>query len=994
METPTPVSLCLIVRDAEKTLDVCLESVIKPAYVGGPKVSGAAFDEIVILDTGSKDSTLDIIRHWTPLQYDLGGKLIWNSIVWPSDFAKARQASFDHASGFWRGWIDADDVFHGAEYVKNVLLRQTKPEHSCLLIPYVYAQQNGRVLTKLPRERFVRWGDGWQWVGRVHEHLMRIDRLNGRNLRMQDERMYVEHQATVEEIFSHLPRNDSLADPDGAENPAERQRLLCHVAQSILGSEPLRAQALLEEALAQPFADSYTKLICHYYLCDVLAGQEKWAEAREQAMALIESAPDLRKGYQALANLYHIQGNMSMARHWYAHAFQIPRKPEEFVIHDDSDEAQLYVNAMRLSGHFDGLDKILAEYPHLEKTSEIRCAIGESKTQKMQARSLEYAEWLVNHDEYEKANVFLSNLPYPICRNEKLALFRRRIDDYLDHHGALERDVGWRPLPDNIAQMMKDNEQCSYITARSRHAVERIKKLGWKNILSVGCCDGMVEGYIASQLPDVNITCYDRNKDAVEHGRNIWRGLPNLAWTNQEPNSVASFDGGLCFEVIEHLKFHPDMFDYLPFLFTTPAMQPDHGYPLGQFPTIGEAGHLRIFTATQIRQIYRPTRLEMIEESLCPLWFGQSEPLSHNASRHLVVFVCAHCPFAWGPETGETRGLTGSEECVVYLAGAMAKRKDMDVVVASSALEGGERIVDGVHWVPMGYLAELDRDQWNYDSTTVVIWRQPTVVTQPILASLRGVKKVLWLHDAEVGPVPPEVWRLYDQVVYISEYQRKIFQDQYGEAATAQGCVIQHGIPTMPTAIDKFDPHKAIYASSPDRGLLRLLRWWPEVHARLPQLKLHVFYGRNNMRALADYYPGLQKEIAEVDAKLKEMEPLGVIDRGLVPHQVLHEEFATGSVWLYPTAFPEVACLTAMKAQSAGCLPVYSPGGCLDETIQWGVRFWDELETLDSEEAKTAFISHLDAAVHRMLDYGPSIKWPSWDERVEAWKKIVVAEGE
>ena len=66
------VSLTMIVRDEENNLSRCLESV------------QGLFDEIVVLDTGSKDRTIEIARSFGARVFDF---------VWVDDFAAARNAA-------------------------------------------------------------------------------------------------------------------------------------------------------------------------------------------------------------------------------------------------------------------------------------------------------------------------------------------------------------------------------------------------------------------------------------------------------------------------------------------------------------------------------------------------------------------------------------------------------------------------------------------------------------------------------------------------------------------------------------------------------------------------------------------------------------------------------------------------------------------------------------------------------------------------------------
>jgi glycosyltransferase involved in cell wall biosynthesis len=82
------ISLCMIVRDEEAVLGRCLES-----------AKGVA-DEIVIVDTGSTDSSAQIGERY-------GAKVLAES--WANDFSKARNAAIDAASGEWILVLDADE---------------------------------------------------------------------------------------------------------------------------------------------------------------------------------------------------------------------------------------------------------------------------------------------------------------------------------------------------------------------------------------------------------------------------------------------------------------------------------------------------------------------------------------------------------------------------------------------------------------------------------------------------------------------------------------------------------------------------------------------------------------------------------------------------------------------------------------------------------------------------------------------------------------------
>src|ERR1700761_6858888 len=83
-----PVSLCMIVRNEEGFLGDALASV------------QGVVDEICIVDTGSTDGTVAIAQ-------SAGARIEF--ISWRDDFAYARNAALDMATGAWIFVLDADE---------------------------------------------------------------------------------------------------------------------------------------------------------------------------------------------------------------------------------------------------------------------------------------------------------------------------------------------------------------------------------------------------------------------------------------------------------------------------------------------------------------------------------------------------------------------------------------------------------------------------------------------------------------------------------------------------------------------------------------------------------------------------------------------------------------------------------------------------------------------------------------------------------------------
>ena len=98
------ISVCMIVKDEEAVLGRCLDS-----------LSGLA-DEIIIIDTGSRDATKQVAARYTDKIYDF---------PWIDDFAAARNESFAKATMDYIYAADADEVIDEENRERFRILKQT-----------------------------------------------------------------------------------------------------------------------------------------------------------------------------------------------------------------------------------------------------------------------------------------------------------------------------------------------------------------------------------------------------------------------------------------------------------------------------------------------------------------------------------------------------------------------------------------------------------------------------------------------------------------------------------------------------------------------------------------------------------------------------------------------------------------------------------------------------------------------------------------------------
>ncbi len=144
------ISLCMIVKNEEKNLGTCLNSVKDIA------------DEIIIVDTGSTDNTKDIAKKYTDKVYDFD---------WCDDFSKARNYSLSKATKEYIMWLDADDVILPKDKESLIKLKE-KIDADINYIMMKYAlnvDSSGTPSLEYYRERIFKNNMGFRFISPIHE---------------------------------------------------------------------------------------------------------------------------------------------------------------------------------------------------------------------------------------------------------------------------------------------------------------------------------------------------------------------------------------------------------------------------------------------------------------------------------------------------------------------------------------------------------------------------------------------------------------------------------------------------------------------------------------------------------------------------------------------------------------------------------------------------------------------------------------------------------
>lgn len=141
------ISLCMIVKDEELVIERLL------------KCAKQFADEIIIVDTGSKDRTKEICFQYTNFVYDF---------LWCNDFSKARNFSFSKATKPYIMWLDADDFITQENIEKILALKNTSNPADAYMFKYVLGSSKENSF-EFFRERLLKKSKNYMWSGFIHE---------------------------------------------------------------------------------------------------------------------------------------------------------------------------------------------------------------------------------------------------------------------------------------------------------------------------------------------------------------------------------------------------------------------------------------------------------------------------------------------------------------------------------------------------------------------------------------------------------------------------------------------------------------------------------------------------------------------------------------------------------------------------------------------------------------------------------------------------------
>ena len=285
-QRPT-LGLALIARDEAGVLPGLLASI------------EGAFDQVALLDTGSRDATPELFLDWAQDEAERQRGFSWRleRFAWNDDFALARNKAQELLGTDWIAWADADDELHGATSLRAVAAA-APPELAGFSAHYDYARTEGDgALVDQWRIRLVRAGRG-RWRYPVHEQQV----VDGPIEVLPPDRTRWVHRKPAAAAGSRRERNVRIL-RRWLEHEPDSLRALDYLGRedALHGDHETAVELFRRYAARAPWDGE--RVLVHRQLSLSLMALGRLEEAREAAAEAAEALPDWADSHLSLAEI-------------------------------------------------------------------------------------------------------------------------------------------------------------------------------------------------------------------------------------------------------------------------------------------------------------------------------------------------------------------------------------------------------------------------------------------------------------------------------------------------------------------------------------------------------------------------------------------------------------------------------------------------------------------------------------------------------------------
>lgn len=304
----------MIVRDEARFLPACLASV------------AGVVDEVVVVDTGSRDGTPEIARRH-------GARVLYRP--WEDHFGAARNAALEQATGDWILVLDADEALHPDDRsaLRRLLEHPTAEGFVCRVLSFLGPAPGDAFVTD-PACRLFRNRPVYRYREAIHEEMGRVIARHAGRERLVPADVRILHYGYLDGVWSERQkdrRNRGILEAWLRRHPEDAAAHYCLGAEELLEGRYEQALASLLRAwqLLREDAGYRPDLLQKVALCYRQLGN------LPAALRVLELAADLYPDFTDLhfhrGEVLRLAGDLEGAARAYRRALEVGEAPGRYT---------------------------------------------------------------------------------------------------------------------------------------------------------------------------------------------------------------------------------------------------------------------------------------------------------------------------------------------------------------------------------------------------------------------------------------------------------------------------------------------------------------------------------------------------------------------------------------------------------------------------------------------------------------------------------------
>jgi len=366
----------------------------------------------------------------------------------------------------------------------------------------------------------------------------------------------------------------------------------------------------------------------------------------------------------------------------------------------------------------------------------------------------------------------------------------------------------------------------------------------------------------------------------------------------------------------------------------------------------------------------------------------------------------------WSGSSILTTGVGGSETYIIEMARYMQKRGEFDVYVFCNCEEVGE-VFEGVTYMPLHKYYRFIKENYvhscmvsrfseylpvTFESFVENIYfvihdLSPSGFVIPMNIKLKKIFCLTEWHVEYFTSAFPALKDITEPFYYGIDFGNFMARETRETRETRE--IKNNEIPEENENIvleisqtSQKVPHRFIYSSFPNRGLLELLKMWPRIYEHQPNASLHIYCDVNHKWS-NDVEPEKMQNIKTLFEKYDAYNHgMNIYYHGWVNKKTLANAWLTADIWFYPCTFMETFCLTALEAAATKTLVITNHLAALQNSVgNRGIIIKGDATTQEwHEKALTKIFKVMDSTDNKMKNVliDANYEWAkdlSWENR-------------